>query len=89
MSNKSSDSSLGAFLKALCEEKIDCILIGMMAAIEHRKSSIGRIEGQMIRILPLERIIASKRASNRDKDILALPILERTLRLSYRLKGKD
>jgi len=25
---------LGAFLKALRQEKIDCILIGMMAAIE-------------------------------------------------------
>src|SRR5438034_11640402 len=28
------DSSLGAFLKALREEKIKCILIGAMAAIE-------------------------------------------------------
>src|SRR5436190_136194 len=28
------DSPLGAFLKALREEKIDCILIGAMAAIE-------------------------------------------------------
>src|SRR6059036_203577 len=28
------DSPLGAFLKALREEKIDCILIGVMAAIE-------------------------------------------------------
>ena len=28
------DSPLGAFLKALREEKIDCLLIGAMAAIE-------------------------------------------------------
>jgi len=28
------DSPLGTFLKALREEKIDCILIGAMAAIE-------------------------------------------------------
>jgi len=28
------DSPLGAFLKALREEEIDCILIGAMAAIE-------------------------------------------------------
>ena len=28
------DSPLGAFLKALREEKIDCIFIGAMAAIE-------------------------------------------------------
>src|SRR5205823_7279396 len=31
---QSQDSPLGAFLKALREEKIDCILIGAMAAIE-------------------------------------------------------
>jgi len=30
---QSQDSPLGAFLKALREEKIDCILIGAMAAI--------------------------------------------------------
>lgn len=34
MSNKSSIRPLGAFLKALRQEKIDCILIGMMAAVE-------------------------------------------------------
>ena len=28
------DSPLGAFLKALRQEKIDCILIGAMAAVE-------------------------------------------------------
>ena len=31
---QSQDSPLGAFLKALRKEKIDCILIGAMAAIE-------------------------------------------------------
>jgi len=31
---QSQDSPLGAFLKVLREEKIDCILIGAMAAIE-------------------------------------------------------
>src|SRR5689334_9847137 len=34
MSLQPQDSALGAFLKALREEKIDCILIGAMAAIE-------------------------------------------------------
>ena len=34
MSNQSCNRPLGAFLKALRDEKIDCILIGMMAAIE-------------------------------------------------------
>jgi hypothetical protein len=34
MPHKSPDSPLGAFLAALREEKIPCILIGAMAAIE-------------------------------------------------------
>jgi len=141
---------LGAFLKALRQEKIDCILIGMMAAIEQgaplmtvdydfwvrlperqyvrliaivtrlggaarartvyeladgtqinaifgpdglqsfdlefKRSRRGRLEGVPVRILPLRRVIASKRAANREKDIAVLPVLERTLRLSRRLK---
>ena len=146
------DSPLGAFLKALGEEKIDCILIGAMAAIEQgaplmtvdydfwvrlqerryvrllsivkrqggtvraqtvyelsdgtqvnavfkpgglrsfraewRACRLRRLEGVPIRVLPLSRVIASKRAANRDKDIAVMPILERTLVLSRRLKRK-
>jgi hypothetical protein len=145
-------SPLGAFLKALREEKIDCILIGMMAAIEQgaplmtvdydfwvrlperqyvrllaivgrlrgtvrartvyeledgtqiniifrphglqsfetefKRSHRGTLEGVPTHILPLQRVIASKRAANREKDIAALPILERTLRLARRLKRR-
>jgi hypothetical protein len=33
-----------------------------------------------VRVLPLERIIASKRSTNRPKDIAALPALEETIR---------
>jgi len=146
------DSPLGAFLMALRAEKIDCILIDAMAAIEQgaplmtvdydfwvrlperqyvrlltivqhqrgairaqtlyelsdgtqvnavfqpnglgsfeaewRRCGIGRLEGVPLRILPLSRVIANKRAANRDKDIAVLPILERTLRLSRRLKAR-
>jgi hypothetical protein len=144
------DSPLGAFLKALREEGIDCILIGAMAAIEQgaplmtvdydfwvrlperqyvrlltivqrqggtiraqtlyelrdgtqvnaffhpdglrsfacewEKCRHGKLEGVPLRILPLQRVIASKRAAARDKDIAVLPILERTLRLADRLR---
>ena len=38
-----------------------------------------------VRVLPLNRVIASKRAANRDKDLAVLPILRRTLRLARRL----
>jgi hypothetical protein len=57
-------------------------------AAEFRRSPVALVEGQPVRMLPLRRIIASKRASNRDKDLAALPILERTLRLSQRLKAQ-
>src|SRR6185369_16343903 len=147
------DSPLGAFLKALIAEKIDCILIGGMAAIgqgapvttidydlwvrlperqyvrlltitqrlggtiraqtvyelsdgtqvnavfspdglrsfetEWKQCRIGKIEGVSIRVLPLARIIASKRAANREKDIAVLPILERTLRMEKRRKVRS
>ncbi len=146
------DSPLGAFLKALRQEGIDCILIGAMAAIrqgaplmtvdydfwvrlrerqyvrlltivqrqrgtirartlyelsdgtqvnaifqpdglhsfqaEWKHCSIGRLEGVPVRILPLERVIASKRAAGRDKDLAALPVLQRTLQLAKRLKTR-
>jgi len=144
-------SPLGAFLAALHEAQIQCILIGAMAAVrqgapittidydfwvrlperqyvrilaivrrqggvilartfyelgdgtqinaifqpdglksfeaEYRLCSVGVVAGQRVRVLPLRRVIASKRAAGRDKDLAVLPILERTLRLSRRLKG--
>ena len=143
------NSSLSAFLQALKQEQIDCILIGAMAAIrqgaplmtidydfwidlperqyvrilaiiqrlggtiraqtlyelrdgiqvnavftpdglrsfqtERKSSRLSNIDGVPTRILPLARVIASKRAANRDKDRAVLPILERTLRLSKNL----
>lgn len=147
---QSQDSPLGAFLKALRSEGIDCILIGAMAAIEQgaplmtvdydfwvrlperqyvrlltiveklhgtvraqtlyelndgtqvnavfqpnglrsfetewKHCRIGKLDGVTIRILPLSRVIASKRAANREKDIAVLPILTRTLRMAKRLE---
>ena len=48
----------------------------------------GRLAGQKLKVLLLKRIIASKRASGRDKDLAMLPVLERTLQLSRRLKNR-
>ena len=150
---QSQDSSLGAFLKALRQEGIDCILIGAMAAIEQgaplmtvdydfwvqlperryvrllaivqrlggtiraqtlyelsdgtqvnavfrpsglrsfraewKECRVANLENVPVRVLPLERVIASKRAANRDKDLAVLPILERTLRLAKHLKRRS
>lgn len=147
------DSPLGAFLKALREDKIDCILIGGMAAIEQgaplmtvdydiwvrlperqyvrlltivqrhggtirartlyelsdgtqvnavfqpdglrsfeiewKTSRWGKLENTPIKVLPLRRVIASKQAANREKDLAVLPILRRTLRLAKRLETQS
>jgi len=147
-----SRSALGAFLQALNEEKIPCILIGMMAAVqqgaplmtidydfwvklperqdvrllaivkrlggttlartfyelsdgtqvnavfspnglqsfdtEYKRSHAATLEGQRIRVLPLDRVIAGNRAAGREKDLAVLPVLERTLRLARRLQKK-
>jgi len=45
----------------------------------------GELDEVAVRVLPLNRVIASKRAANRDKDLAVLPILRRTLRLARRL----
>jgi len=55
---------------------------------EWKRCALGRLEGVPLRILPLQRVIASKRAAGRDKDLAVMPILERTLRLSKRLKTR-
>lgn len=146
MPTQPSISPLGAFLKALDEEEIRCILIGMMAAVqqgaplttidygfwvdlperkyvrilaivrrlggtimartffelsdglqvnvvfkptglrsfnaEYSGALESEVEGRPLRVLPLDRVIASKTAAGRDKDLAALPVLERTLRLA-------
>jgi hypothetical protein len=143
---------LGAFLAALREAQIECILIGSMAAIrqgaplmtidydfwvrlperqyvrllsivqrqagtilartlyelsdgtqvnaifqpdglesfkvEYRRALRAELDGQPIRVLPLHRVIASKRAAGREKDLAALPVLERTLRFARRLQTR-
>jgi hypothetical protein len=55
---------------------------------ERKASRWGRLENVPIRILPLRRVIASKRAANREKDIAAMPSLQRTLRLARRFEKR-
>ena len=47
---------------------------------EYARANEHLIDGIPVKVLPLERIIASKRSTNRPKDIAALPALEATLR---------
>jgi hypothetical protein len=55
-------------------------------AAEWKASRWSELENVPVKVLPLRRVIASKRAANREKDLAVLPILERTLRLAKRLE---
>ena len=44
------------------------------------------VEGVELKLLPLERIVASKRAANRPKDVAALPALETALAVRRELE---
>jgi hypothetical protein len=52
---------------------------------EYKRCTLCRIEGQPVRLLPLDRVIASKKASGREKDIATLPMRQKVLRCSRRL----
>lgn len=48
-------------------------------AVEHERARDVDLDGLRVRVLPLDRIIASKRAAGRPKDLAVLPALEATL----------
>lgn len=63
--------------------RLDVVLTahGLRRFADEYDASIERvIEGVPVRVLPLERVIASKRATARPKDAASLPALEATLR---------
>ena len=63
--------------------RIDVVLTahGLRQFAEEYAASVDReFEGVVVRVLPLERVIASKRATGRPKDTASLPALEATLR---------
>ena len=55
---------------------------------EWKTSRWGELENIPVKVLPLRRVIARKRAANREKDVAVLPILRRTLRLARRLEKR-
>jgi hypothetical protein len=63
-------------------ERLDVVLTAHGLAdfdSEYARAPVREIEGVSLHVLPLERVIASKRATNRPKDRAALPALEATL----------
>jgi len=52
-------------------------------AVEYQRAHVVDLGGLRVRVLPLERIIASKRAAGRPKDLAVLPALEATLAVEH------
>ena len=64
-------------------ERIDTVLTahGLASfAAEYAGAVPMMIDGIPVKVLPLARVIASKRATNRPKDVAAMPALEATMR---------
>lgn len=55
---------------------------------EYRHAHTFRMEGQPVRVLPLERVLQSKRTVLRDKDVAHIPHLERVLKARRTLGGR-
>jgi hypothetical protein len=55
-------------------------------ATEYASSKAVEIDGIVVRVLPLERIVDSKKAANRAKDRAALPALEAALAVAQEEK---
>jgi hypothetical protein len=55
---------------------------------EYKDSKEVMWNGLKIRVLPLERIYASKKASARDKDFAALPLIQRVIEATKKMRRK-
>ena len=56
-------------------------------AAEYRHALTGKMEGLKVKVLPLARILKSKKSVMRDKDIAQIPYIERVLKGQKKLKG--
>lgn len=55
---------------------------------EYDRSRVVDLGNARVRVLPLERILVSKRAANRDKDRIAIAQIEQTLKVLGALDGE-
>lgn len=56
--------------------------------VEYRGARVMELDGLELRVLPLERVIASKRAAGRPKDLAVLPALEAALAVQLDEQGR-
>src|SRR5436190_16616371 len=61
--------------------------LGSFAA-EYRRALTMRMDGLKVKVLPLARILKSKKAIMRDKDLAHIPHIERALKAQKKLKGE-
>lgn len=56
---------------------------------EYKNAIVARIENQAVKVLPLERILKSKKTVLRDKDKLHILLIERFLKCKKKLRTKS
>jgi hypothetical protein len=82
-------SALSPTLYVLADGKVVNFLFQVTGlrsfAIEHRNALKGKMEGLPVRILPLARILKSKMAIMRDKDLAHIPHIKRVLKAQKKL----
>ena len=57
-------------------------------AAEYRHALTFKMEGSNVQVLPLARVLKSKKTIMRDKDIAHIPHIERALKAKKKLEGK-
>jgi len=86
-------SALSPTLYVLADGKVVNFLFAVTGlrtfAAEYRKALTVRLEGMPVRILPLARILKSKKAVLRDKDLVHIPHIERVLRAQKKLEAES
>jgi hypothetical protein len=82
-------SALSQTLYVLADGKVVNFIFevtGLRAfAVEYRKALTVKLEGMAVKILPLARILKSKKAILRDKDLVHIPHIEQVLRAQKKL----
>jgi hypothetical protein len=58
-------------------------------AAEYRHALTVKIEGLSVKVLPLARILKSKKTILRDKDLAHIPLIENVLKAQKKLEGKQ
>ena len=85
-------SALSQTLYVLADGKVVNFLFAVTGlrsfAAEYRQALNAKMDGCAVKVLPLTRILKSKKAILRDKDLAHIPLIERVLKAKKMLEGK-